>query len=34
VQETFHFEGERVELDAVAQRVLGASLEEIEGALK
>jgi hypothetical protein len=34
VQETFHFEGERAQLDEVARRVLGASLEEIEGALK
>ena len=34
VQETYHFEGERAELDAVARKVLGASLEEIEAALK
>lgn len=34
VQETYHFEGERAQLDAVARQVLGVSLEQIEGALK
>jgi hypothetical protein len=34
VQETYHLEGERAKLDAVARHVLGASLEEIEGALE
>jgi hypothetical protein len=34
VQETYHLEGERAKLDLVARHVLGASLEEIEGALE
>ena len=34
VQETYHFEGDRAELDALAQKLLGASLDEIETALK
>ena len=34
VQETYHFEGERAKLDALSQALLGASLDEIENALK
>jgi hypothetical protein len=30
VHRTFHFQGERSELDALARRLLGASLETIE----
>lgn len=33
VQETYHFSGDRVALDAMAQQLLGASLAEIERAL-
>jgi hypothetical protein len=33
VQETYHFSGDRAALDALAQRLLGASLAEIEVAL-
>ena len=32
-QETYHFSGDRAALDALAQRLLGASLAEIEAAL-
>ncbi len=34
VQETYHFEGDRAKLDALSQALLGASLDEIENALK
>ncbi|MGD9636109.1 MAG: DUF6786 family protein [Pirellulales bacterium] len=34
IQETFHLEGDRGALDQLAQRLLGASLSEIEAALK
>jgi hypothetical protein len=34
VQETYHFEGDREHLDAVAQALLGVSLGSIEAALK
>lgn len=33
VQETYHFSGDRASLDALAQKLLGASLAEIESAL-
>lgn len=34
VQETYHFEGDRAQLDALSQNLLGASLTQIENALK
>ncbi len=34
VQQTYHFEGEEAELDKIAQKVLGVSLEEIKTAFK
>jgi hypothetical protein len=33
VQETYHFDGDRAALDALASRLLGASLDEIEKSL-
>jgi hypothetical protein len=34
IEETYHFEGDRITLDALANRLLGASLEEIEKSLR
>jgi hypothetical protein len=34
VQETYHFEGDPAQLDAIANRLLGTSLREIEAALQ
>jgi len=34
VQETYHFAGERAQLEAIATSVLGASLHEVEAAIK
>src|SRR5262249_7146325 len=34
ISETYHFEGDRAALDGLARAVLGASLGEIEAALK
>jgi hypothetical protein len=34
VQETYHFEGEWVELNPLAKSLLGASLDQIEAAFK
>ena len=34
VQETYHFQGDEQQLDAIAKKVLGVSLEQIESGLK
>jgi len=34
IQETYHFEGERAALDVLSQKLLAASLDEIENALR
>ncbi len=34
VQETFHFEGDRAKLNAIAKSVLGVTLQEVEAAIK